>query len=386
VSAYREGLRAALELHDERLRRGVARAGELPPAVALPEQYAAELAALRARLAVAPTNGDELARAEVALERYERLLDEAFALAAQRRAAEALGAPRRRQRLLYAGGALLVTGLAFVWWRLGVEQEIAEHAAQCRENEWSCKQWGQCDARPRDVWREWYDCIATNDADCRASTDCAKQGKCTAVDERCQPTRDEDCLRSRVCAEEGQCSADSAVYGRYCAATDSARCRALPACREKGACTATGGACRPGSDEECAASAACLARGACTRKDDHCALVGDADCRRTVMCKERGLCAAFEGTCVDPRDLACLSSLGCTYAGLCTQGEGRCVARSDARCRSSTHCALSGLCKAAGDRCVADADADCRASEGCRRSGLCVASGGKCVEESDAGR
>jgi hypothetical protein len=95
VTAYRDGLRVALELYDERLRRALARAVELPPGGELPDPCTAELAALRTRLAATPTNGDELAQAEATLERYERLLDEAFALAAQRHAAEALVARRR---------------------------------------------------------------------------------------------------------------------------------------------------------------------------------------------------------------------------------------------------------------------------------------------------
>lgn len=64
-----------------------------------------------------------------------------------------------------------------------------------------CAFWGRCTARQGA-------CVAASDADCAASNVCKSMGDCAVVEAACAPTREEHCSASRFCQEQGVCAFD----------------------------------------------------------------------------------------------------------------------------------------------------------------------------------
>jgi hypothetical protein len=104
------------------------------------------------------------------------------------------------------------------------------------------------------------DCIASSDADCRASKECSYYGACRRSDSgTCEARVDTDCLQSLACAKYGRCTRS----GERCVPSSEEHCRASRACLEHGMCAHAGDRCEPSSDQDCRASAACKREGRC---------------------------------------------------------------------------------------------------------------------------
>ncbi len=106
------------------------------------------------------------------------------------------------------------------------------------------------------------------DARCRARVLCKDFGRCTEKDGSCIATRDADCRASTIdCKDDGKCTAHR---DGWCRATSNADCRATERCKRWGRCTAKDGKCRATSDADCRATEKCKRWGRCTAKDGDC--------------------------------------------------------------------------------------------------------------------
>ena len=213
---------------------------------------------------------------------------------------------------------------------------------------------------------------ARTDADCRASPACKTAGQCSAVGSRCVADRDEDCLRVPVCAA-GRCQR----RGDRCEPTS---CAAGWACRAVGACDDERGRCVPSSSDHCAGSVACRDDGRCQLERGACLALDDDDCAESEACRIEGRCEADNGRCVAADSAACRASKACRGEGRCTLRNGYCVER----CEGSRLCKAAGLCSTAGGGCIATSEAHCAASESCRSHGRCsMGLSGTCVAADD---
>lgn len=265
ASIYRDRLGAGLIAHEARRRHAAERADRLGASARreLPRSLRRALLKLETDLADSPTTMESLTAAEVALERYEALVDDAIALLPDFREQRVLDRRYRRRRGLVAVLVLAAFGtVAALWGRAEIENQRCRVARDCRLH-------GLCTALPHEHGP--YTCAADFDADCEASEGCAVNGSCVAayVAKVCGAYSDAWCLRSEVCKNEGRCEA---FRGEECVATDDAICRALPACREEGLCSARELRCGAAFPEDCAGSVACAERGACVVKDLRCVL------------------------------------------------------------------------------------------------------------------
>ena len=133
-------------------------------------------------------------------------------------------------------------------------------------------------------------CVATADADYKASYSCKSWGLCTLKDGRCRRLPDADCMRTKHCKWRGECTL---IEGKGCAwgASSDADCDTkrgngkVDPCRIYGLCTARDGYCVAASNLDCLRSWACEAKGQCSAQNGWCAPGSDADCRRTKECK-----------------------------------------------------------------------------------------------------
>ncbi len=131
-----------------------------------------------------------------------------------------------------------------------------------------------------------------------------------------------------------------------------------------------------GPAEACAE--ACAASGRCRPRAGGC-FTDDASCSARPACKESGACrASGDGaTCVAASDDDCRVSTSCVSAGLCALRDGACRATSDEHCKLSGQCGLKGACTASAGRCIATRDEDCKRSLVCQ-NGACSAVNGAC--------
>lgn len=157
------------------------------------------------------------------------------------------------------------------------------------------------------------ECLASSDADCRASMVCARNGRCT-VDPKthtCVARVDADCAAADVCLRGGRnptAQADTRVCmtrpgvdvcsSEICARTES--------CAIRGACAAVSGICAPTEPAHCANSRACKVRGLCTYRDYTCFGSSQTDCDVSYECLAYGRCKytpsslSSVGYCIDP--------------------------------------------------------------------------------------
>jgi len=169
----------------------------------------------------------------------------------------------------------------------------------CRDSDF-CRQLGHCEDNPppattsRSTKTAQRSCVATQDADCKASTSCKKTGKCSLGKYNCKAKNDADCRASTDCKETGQCQ-----LGKYgCIAGKDADCKTTKRCAEWGWCTAVKGNCRAGNDADCKPSSSCLKWGRCTAVKGMCRVKSDADCKLSMFCERWGRCTHHAGSCV----------------------------------------------------------------------------------------
>jgi hypothetical protein len=145
---------------------------------------------------------------------------------------------------------------------------------------------------------------------------CGEDGLCAVVDGSCTARNDADCKKSEACSRDGRCSARNGVCVTSC--QDSQLCRELGLCdneREKG-------------------------------KPARCVTASDAACEKSDGCKKLGACSRTSDGCRAGDDVECRQSTACLEFGRCTFQRGRCVARSVAECQAATvSCKMQGRCK-----------------------------------------
>jgi hypothetical protein len=386
LPVYRDGRQAAIARLRERIQQIEARAEALSPEDrrALPPGFRDDLAKLAAKVPDPGAELDAIEAAEAAIDAYEDRVEGAVLLATHARVELARTASDRRRRALRIGGAFLVP-VAIVaggalYQLVSNLRERAATAAECRRAEW-CRESGRCDAIESPYNSHGWMCGATSDEDCRASLDCAKEGRCNARDGSCAAVSDADCARSQACAKEGRCLAGQRDWSSSCI-TDSAHCRAIPACAAEGLCTVTvaNPYCHAETPADCATSAACRERGACTPREGKCAVTLDGDCERSAVCRDHGACAAMNGACVTLETAACRTRDACPFWGRCTSVDGRCIAGSTAECRDSIACEREGLCTLKDGACAAVSAVDCGKSQACHEEQRCRAFAGRCVQ------
>lgn len=268
-------------------------------------------------------------------------------------------------------------------------QCIATREADCRAS-WLCSQHGWCGLREGR-------CQAVAAADCAKTEGCAKGGTCSQREGRCVVGSDRDCQRSRRCTRYGLCTLDATAEScskdvtcpdshapctacqnvGVCRVTNDADCRASDECRFHGSCTASGGACRATKDLDCRQAKACKQRGLCTLKDGQCIAASNADCRASDECRESGTCfvdKGGEGECVAMADADCKRSLICKLNGHCSLSPTYCSASDEGgRCAVDSE----GCMQLCGGRCVADREG-CKRSVGCKKHGACEVYCGSC--------
>jgi hypothetical protein len=232
----------------------------------LPESIQSELAMLQAQCAPKDDTLEALLACEHLLKDYVKKLGDAVNMANQLRAE---GSRRRARlvagtskRLVIGGGVLVVLAAAVLVYR----QALAAKRDACQSAP-ACAQSGLCHAELQTDPALSLECRAGSEEHCRASSDCAKLGRCSL--------------------EQGQCVAAS-----------DADCRALAACRERGACSAKGGECVAVTARDCRPTKACVEVGHCTPVDGVCRADSDTDCRQSELCKRKGACNEVEGRCV----------------------------------------------------------------------------------------
>src|SRR5262245_53390442 len=114
------------------------------------------------------------------------------------------------------------------------------------------------------------------------------------------------------------------------ACDDADRCKASPECAKQGKCSANQqGVCTVASNRDCQGSEACKLHGQCSAKEGACAVLADADCVAAEDCKKQEMCSAYRGNCVNLKTAIhseCAKT--CTSEGLCVMQNNRCVAMS----------------------------------------------------------
>jgi hypothetical protein len=209
-------------------------------------------------------------------------------------------------------------------------------------------------------------CIATRDEGC-------ENGACTKLPSESAraPRSAQDCEAS--CRKAGKCAI---VAGGTCVAATDADCRQSTECLTEARCTAKAGVC-VATDASCRASWHCRVSGACSAPSGYCMATSDADCGESESCKADGRCTHRKGRCVLTKTEDCARSLGCAASGRCVAGAGFCTYSDDAYCRGSEACRELGECSAGDYRCAATSDKDCRASAVCKKYGWCESVDGK---------
>ncbi len=146
-----------------------------------------------------------------------------------------------------------------------------------------------------------FKCVASSDAECRASNACKVRGECSKVGDECKPANDADCQASTNCKSSGNCTKTT-----VCAVTGAKDCSGEP-CTLHGLCKFVSlgsdfGRCEPATSADCKRSASCSTDGQCGLVKDPtgralCAPVTDADCSAAQICKSEQRCR--RGTSVE---------------------------------------------------------------------------------------
>ena len=95
------------------------------------------------------------------------------------------------------------------------------------------------------------------------------------------------------CAAEGRCTPTDGA----CVATSDAECRASQGCRWLGLCAARGGRCVAADGASCRFARVCGENGRCAPVSGECRATSDADCRASLMCRKIGWCSVQDGLC-----------------------------------------------------------------------------------------
>jgi hypothetical protein len=239
-----------------------------------------------------------------------------------------------------------------IYGRCSVVSEFCRVASDddCRQSD-GCAGMGQCR-------NESESCRGY--APCAESDACRFHGRCGGGDAICEARSDRDCAQSLGCKEHGACKR----FGSECAAS----CAASLGCKLRGTCTESDGRCVVGSAEDCKKSVDCDYWGGCSVVDGRCQLT-DADCARHPACKGRGACSASGGSCVAETDADCRQSAACQRSGACSAVNYSCrVAKDD--CKGTEACKNRGYCTASTSGCELGTD-DCRELRACKDAGRC---------------
>ena len=246
-------------------------------------------------------------------------------------------------------------------------------------------------------------CEARSEKDCKASQRCREEGRCKLDPGRnicikSARTPDVLCTMSKKCSEEGRCVANAAHTD--CVVADLAYCEAafsactqpgagVPVCEiEAGACALTQSFCD--SPKYCkGAGAVCEPYPLQPNQRELCRVTA-LDCTRTEECSRYGRCREQNGRCVVD-EKACKMSPRCKADGLCDfdSRSYSCVGHTDAFCREQRACKEEGRCVAADeesdfdDGCQAMLDRDCAASRACKERGACHVWAGRCVTKEE---
>ena len=166
----------------------------------------------------------------------------------------------------------------------------------------ACKQVGACvEKRGAAAPAGRVVCVPTTEAHCRHAHVCTVFGACAYKDEACVVALDDDCRASKNCAAEGRCKAAPALNAYQCVATAD-DCKAAKVCTERGLCVAgKTGYCEPENDEACEKAPDCKAKGACHvgRESGQrvCQPTSDDDCKQSEACEKSRACKLVEGLC-----------------------------------------------------------------------------------------
>jgi hypothetical protein len=177
--------------------------------------------------------------------------------------------------------------------------EVGSQASSGPGCESSCLLLGDCHA-------EGTSCIAQTDAECMKSRGCHTTGLCHLSGEHCRATTSLDC-RNHLCDYEGACSAvggfcrPTALDGINCVADSEEHCKHAVNCAFDGACHKLADKCAPIDDADCAGTNVCELRGECHARLGYCVPLSDEDCKSSQACKDDKRCK-FDGTgsCVSP--------------------------------------------------------------------------------------
>lgn len=176
-------------------------------------------------------------------------------------------------------------------------QSCLSGKAHCKDTE-QCRTTGQC------TWsKDEKKCIVASDDDCENSLACKDAKRCKAYGGQCIGGAPDPCSERADCFQKGLCaSKDSNNLGKTCVPFDDADCKASTICKEEGKCTkdSTGTACAAKEDKDCKASMLCKEKGLCSldSQKGSCLAKTDEDCKRSQVCTNTDLCVAVNGSCV----------------------------------------------------------------------------------------
>jgi len=298
-------------------------------------------------------------------------------------------------------------------------------AAECKTSN-LCSYSGLCTAKGGT-------CVASSEAECRASKRCGTHGDCGFDEGRltCAPASDADCANASEalgrsysksmsmcvgilpCSDSPRCLAHGVCGGGFkdvktiesgsdpskayvatdkvqeCGIGTDADCARSTGCAETGSCFVIDvngtKVCGPKSSDDCKKSKACTTQGNCALIEWRCAPGSDSDCEKDpFQCGEWGNCTFKDGACVATAE-SCKASKHCATTGTCSLGpSGQCAVVSAADCKEL--CAAEGKCSpmqsggAPNGQCVNTSDRECRASRACKEKKLCQHGAGYCVQ------
>jgi hypothetical protein len=189
-------------------------------------------------------------------------------------------------------------------------ERVVTWAVDCSKTE-KCSQEGRCGTR---FSGDFYSCYPTGTADCQQSTGCTTGGRCVydplrgRIDACVHPLTlgppTSPCTER--CKLFGQCAIDKGS----CVASSDAECRASDYCLEHGRCQFQKNyldSCVAGSVQDCATSTHCKEDGSCDwlPTESNCGPTTDAHCQQSAACTSHGRCKLqslpyFGNSCVGP--------------------------------------------------------------------------------------
>ncbi len=155
------------------------------------------------------------------------------------------------------------------------DAEVCLQGGQCIADGGLCKALEDAQCKRAPACKEGGKCLARDGVcvtSCADDTNCKRFGRCeekkTAQGISCVALSTAGCRAAEICADLGMCTAG---LDGQCKAGDDVECRRARTCKEDGRCSAVNGRCQPKSDAECAqSSVACGREKRCRHRASRC--------------------------------------------------------------------------------------------------------------------